>query len=152
MEWTQLISPEKDLNFIRREMKANIFIAFQLYYKPKTLKNQSFNSEELTDPRLQRSTFSRNPVRSEDLWGGYSDRPVSITLSHVKEELIGTVEADKAREIRSEEDRELERHCRVDCTTRRANAWDENKEVVTVGASEQNPDDIFDGDVRRKLL
>lgn len=29
--------------------------------------------------------------------------------------------------------------------TRRVIAWDENKEVVTVRPSEQNPDAIFDG-------
>lgn len=58
----------------------------------------------------------------------------------MKEELIGKVEADKAREI----GRELERQCRV-------GARDENKEV-RVGRSEQNPYAIFNRGDRKDAL
>ena len=59
-----------------------------------------------------------------------------------KEELIGRVAADKAREIR----RELERQCGVGASAR---AWDEENKEVRVGRREQNPQAIFSGGDRQ---
>lgn len=58
----------------------------------------------------------------------------------MKEELIGTVEGDKAREI----GRELERQCRVGARA--------CKEEVIVGRSEQNPYAIFNRGDRKDAL